>query len=589
MIYQATLRRELHQSMGFEWAPVDPHRDGRARRGGPRHDHRLVAALQPAARVGRAPPRPSSTGQLSAAQLAAAQKATRPAKPEELAWAELQEQWRADGRGLRLDRAALRGGARGAARGRAHPVRPGAPGGRGGAHRKAAFTRADLIEIVGAQLPVDSERVPARRWSRPRSTSRDAVDRTAGRASTRRPRTVHPGPHPRRRRCACSIWSTRAMTAPSCWVQDGDTARLSRRSEARGATTSAAHPGWCSRCPRRRARARPPRCAPCARPCTAAYGQRAGAGADRQGRRRRHARRRRRRRLHHRQSPALAAATTAWRLNAVHAGRGRRGRHGRHRRPAPTAHRHHPGRGQDRAGRRRPSTGAGEGPRRHVRPTVHRPALDPTPLRGVAHARPRRAHRLARAARRRPSTGPRAPSTGTAPTTGCTAGTPSPWPPTPWPPTAPTPQPARTRCWSATPPRWPTRSTNASTTNASTADAPTVTGARGQRIGVGDLILTRRNDPTIDLHDPSTPDVDQRGLGAQRQPLARRRHQPRHRIVSPPNASTTAPASSSRTTTCASTSASATRSPCTPPKASPPTPATPCSARTPAAPCSTSR
>jgi hypothetical protein len=24
VIYQATLRRELHQSMGFEWAPVDP-------------------------------------------------------------------------------------------------------------------------------------------------------------------------------------------------------------------------------------------------------------------------------------------------------------------------------------------------------------------------------------------------------------------------------------------------------------------------------------------------------------------------------------------------------------------------------------
>jgi hypothetical protein len=33
--------------------------------------------------------------------------------------------------------------------------------------------------------------------------------------------------------------------------------------------------------------------------------------------------------------------------------------------------------------------------------------------------------------------------------------------------------------------------------------APTVTGARGHRIGVGDLILTRRNDPTIDLDSPS--------------------------------------------------------------------------------------
>jgi ATP-dependent exoDNAse (exonuclease V) alpha subunit len=35
------------------------------------------------------------------------------------------------------------------------------------------------------------------------------------------------------------------------------------------------------------------------------------------------------------------------------------------------------------------------------------------------------------------------------------------------------------------------------------AHASTVTGARGHRIGVGDLILTRRNDPTIDLHSPN--------------------------------------------------------------------------------------
>ena len=32
---------------------------------------------------------------------------------------------------------------------------------------------------------------------------------------------------------------------------------------------------------------------------------------------------------------------------------------------------------------------------------------------------------------------------------------------------------------------------------------PNVTGARGHRIGVGDLILTRRNDPTIDLRRPN--------------------------------------------------------------------------------------
>jgi ATP-dependent exoDNAse (exonuclease V) alpha subunit len=35
------------------------------------------------------------------------------------------------------------------------------------------------------------------------------------------------------------------------------------------------------------------------------------------------------------------------------------------------------------------------------------------------------------------------------------------------------------------------------------ANAPTLTGARGHQIGVGDLILTRRNDPTIDLRGPN--------------------------------------------------------------------------------------
>ena len=48
-------------------------------------------------------------GEPTAAQLAAAQKATRPAKPESLAWEELKEQWRADARGLRAGpRRALR-------------------------------------------------------------------------------------------------------------------------------------------------------------------------------------------------------------------------------------------------------------------------------------------------------------------------------------------------------------------------------------------------------------------------------------------------------------------------------------------------
>ena len=84
-------------------------------------------------------------GSLSAAQLAAAQKATCPATLEELAWAQLVEQRRADERGLVLDRGAFeeaRAARRAAARntfdrariaaaaqkieqGRVHPRRPG--------------------------------------------------------------------------------------------------------------------------------------------------------------------------------------------------------------------------------------------------------------------------------------------------------------------------------------------------------------------------------------------------------------------------------------------------------------------------------
>ena len=39
------------------------------------------------------------------------------------------------------------------------------------------------------------------------------------------------------------------------------------------------------------------------------------------------------------------------------------------------------------------------------------------------------------------------------------------------------------------------------------ADAPTVTAARGQRIAVGDLILSRRNDPTVDVRRANDHDV----------------------------------------------------------------------------------
>ena len=95
VIYQATLRRELHQSMGFEWAPVDPS-TGMAELAGVARD--TISAWSRRSTQLREWAASNLTvvdGALSAAQLTAAQKATRPAKPEELAWAQLLEQWRA--------------------------------------------------------------------------------------------------------------------------------------------------------------------------------------------------------------------------------------------------------------------------------------------------------------------------------------------------------------------------------------------------------------------------------------------------------------------------------------------------------------
>ena len=124
----------------------------------------------------------SSRAPLSAAQLAAAQKATRPAKPEELAWAKLLEQWRADARGLQLDRAAF-DAARAARRAAARtPFDRARLADAAEKIEKAAFTRADLVEIVGAQLPVDSERTP-------RELVEAAVDEVSMRLTA--PRAAH--------------------------------------------------------------------------------------------------------------------------------------------------------------------------------------------------------------------------------------------------------------------------------------------------------------------------------------------------------------------------------------------------------------
>ena len=182
VLYQATLRRELHQSLGMEWAPVDP-ATGMAELAGVDRDtitawsRRSTQLREWAAHHLQVVDHP-----LTAAQLAAAQKATRPAKPEELAWAQLVAQWRADARGLRLDRAAFdtaRAERRAAARVALDHARILAAAER---IDKAAFTRADLVEMLGAQLPVDTERTP-------RELVESAVDVVAVRLSA--PRAAH--------------------------------------------------------------------------------------------------------------------------------------------------------------------------------------------------------------------------------------------------------------------------------------------------------------------------------------------------------------------------------------------------------------
>ena len=166
IIYQATLRHELHRLAGLEWGPVDP-ATGMAEIAG--IDPKNVAAWSTRSTQLRQWAANNLTvvdtaAGLSQAQLAAAQKATRPRKPESVSWAELRAQWRADSRGLAVSRAAQRDArtareqaARTAA---ARVTRTGvavdrrAVAAMAARADKAALTRADLVEIIGAQLPL---------------------------------------------------------------------------------------------------------------------------------------------------------------------------------------------------------------------------------------------------------------------------------------------------------------------------------------------------------------------------------------------------------------------------------------------------
>ncbi|MEU0497515.1 MobF family relaxase [Mycobacterium sp. NPDC006124] len=193
MIYQATLRHHLHTERGFEWAPVDEHSGMAEIAGVPREDITAWSRRSTRLREWAAQNLVVVDGEPTAAQLAAAQKATRPAKPESLSFEELKVDWRADARGLHLDRAAhqearaLRtAAARTSALAAAHDrstAAPGAPTAQSDtADRvckrgtlpldraslaaatgigKAGYTRADMVELIGARLPVDAPGEPA--------------------------------------------------------------------------------------------------------------------------------------------------------------------------------------------------------------------------------------------------------------------------------------------------------------------------------------------------------------------------------------------------------------------------------------------
>ena len=142
IIYQATLRHLLHAERGFEFNAVDPH-TGMAEIAGVDPDcikawSRRSTRLREWARNNLV----VVDGEPTAAQLAAAQKATRPAKPESLAWAELKDAVaRRRARPAPGPRRTLRG-ARRAPRTPAQRTRPGAHRRDGRAHRQARRSRA---------------------------------------------------------------------------------------------------------------------------------------------------------------------------------------------------------------------------------------------------------------------------------------------------------------------------------------------------------------------------------------------------------------------------------------------------------------
>jgi conjugative relaxase-like TrwC/TraI family protein len=154
IVYQAVTRHELHAEVGAEW--VVDERSGMGEIAGItkcciRAWSQRSSQLRDWARDHLV-----VEGEASAQQLATAQKATRPKKAESTSWRELTAQWRADARGLEIDAAAhtaARAAREDARRERGTRARLARGAARIG---KSACTRADLVELVGAQIPVDA-------------------------------------------------------------------------------------------------------------------------------------------------------------------------------------------------------------------------------------------------------------------------------------------------------------------------------------------------------------------------------------------------------------------------------------------------
>lgn len=163
IIYQATLRRELTRSIGVEWNDVDPHTGMADIAGVNRAELRSWSTRSTQLREWAAGHlRLGGDDELSAGQLATAQKATRPRKPEGVAWAALRVAWADDDRTFRVDETvqqAAREARRAAGVDYAEVVRRAVSHGL----TKAAFTRADLVEAIGARLPVDDADGPSPR------------------------------------------------------------------------------------------------------------------------------------------------------------------------------------------------------------------------------------------------------------------------------------------------------------------------------------------------------------------------------------------------------------------------------------------